>query len=210
MYDEIWKRIIIVHQYSKDLLLKGEEINLKLDGFIQPFKEQRDALEHIIRVQAAKYNIVSDIEEDKEKYISGNLEKVLGHEYRAFFDIADWVSINIRVNVTNFMSPYTPECITKAFPSYYADIRPQIEKANLEIAKIRCDKDIPKNDNIIPSVEKYHAIIDKLIEISSNISIYIPQLEECKRAIRRSKIVDIIIRIGLVILGVILGVFIKC
>ena len=78
---EIWLRIITIHQYAKDLLIKCEEIDShQLSGFIQPFKEQRDALEHIMRAQAAFYDINDDISDDvKEKYINWNLEKALGH-----------------------------------------------------------------------------------------------------------------------------------
>jgi hypothetical protein len=187
------------------LLIKGEEISLNLDGFIQPFKEQRDALEHIIRARASELDIVKDIE-DTAKYITGNLEKALGHEYRAFFDIADWVGIIIREKVTELMSPYSHECISRVFPLYYIDIRPKLERANLEIADLRNNKDLPKTENIVPGVEKYHAVINELTLIISDIAPFIPQLEECKASIRKTKAKGIIRNIGLVVLGAFLTV----
>ena len=36
---------------------------------------------------------------DYYSYIKGNLEKAYGHEYRAFFDTADWLAYNLRHNL---------------------------------------------------------------------------------------------------------------
>jgi len=38
------------------------------------------------------------------------------------------------------------------FPIYYQEIRPTLEKMNMEIAKIREKKDISKSAEIIPEV----------------------------------------------------------
>jgi len=125
--DEIWARIIEVHQYAKELMIKGEEIGsaFEYETFIQPLQEQRHALEHIVR---ARYSELNPENDEDDKYIEQNLEKALGHEYRCFFDIADWVSITIRDSIIRQLSKYSSDCISFVFPDYYEKIRPLLEK----------------------------------------------------------------------------------
>ena len=57
--------------------------------------------------------------ENPEEYVEKNLDKALGHEYRAFFDTADWFSIQLRQKITNILSSYTSDTIHKTIPNSY-------------------------------------------------------------------------------------------
>lgn len=48
-YIGLWNNIIEIHKCTKELYLLSEEYSENLKMFIQPIKEMRDALEHIIR-----------------------------------------------------------------------------------------------------------------------------------------------------------------
>ncbi len=174
---DIWRRFLEVHQYVKDLTLAGEESGYELETFLQPLQEQRHALEHIVRARAAEFGIKESPAPD---YIDNNLDKALGHIYRCFFDTADWLSINIRGKIIDTFEPYSRQSLVDLVPEYYQKIRPQLERINHEIAKIRGKKDIPSGPNTIPEIEKYGTILKELIDFQEKIESYIPQLQECK------------------------------
>jgi len=102
MYKDTWAKIIEIHQYSKELWIIGEEISG--ETLIQPLQEQRHALEHIVRSRICEMD--RGINDD---YVQINLERALGHVYRSFFDVADWVSLNIRGKIQDLMKGYSSE-----------------------------------------------------------------------------------------------------
>ena len=101
MFDnpQMWQTIVRVHNATKSLLIKAEEIDPSHQFFYPPIIQQRDALDHIMRAALAwidpetiKNN--SGNLKDPSEYSKRQLDKALGHVYRAFFDAADWVSRN--------------------------------------------------------------------------------------------------------------------
>jgi len=198
MYKNTWAKIVEIHQYSKELWIIGEEMGM--ETFIQPLQEQRHALEHIVRSRIVEMD--KGINDD---YVQINLERALGHVYRSFFDVADWVNLGIKTEVTELMKGYSSECIAKEFPIYYQEIRPTLERMCIEIAKIRGEKDISKNAEIIPEVEKYRIKINELLKMLETIHTFIPQLEECKKEENRKKVWSKIWGVFLVGLAVLLG-----
>ncbi len=213
MYDDIWLQIIEIHQKSKRLFLIAEEQKLKT--FIQPLKEQRDTLDHIIRAQAG----ILKINEQNEDYIRKNLDKALGHAYRTFFDLADWICMIIREKIHITLTPYSNNCIASVIPEYYSDIRPKIESLTMEIAEIRNKKDIAINeinsqdDSLLQQVTHYEDIIDHLLSISENISSKIPALEEFTKKENSDKLMkkiwDILLVIATAILTAIITYFVS-
>ena len=160
-----------------------EELGPDHETLIQPLQEYRHALEHIVRSRAADLRLVTN---DQEEYALDSLSRALGHEYRAFFDIADWSGIRIREKLLSDMGPYSTECISKAFLKYYADIRPEVEKFGRDIARIRGDKDISRDTNLIPQVRQYRDRVYALHGLLESVPCHLPQLEECrKRETRR-------------------------
>ena len=48
----------------------------------------RDAYDHLMRVFALPMKEIEKL--DVDKYVLDNVKKAFSHEYRAFFDTADW------------------------------------------------------------------------------------------------------------------------
>ncbi|GMV93133.1 MAG: hypothetical protein AMXMBFR82_29110 [Candidatus Hydrogenedentota bacterium] len=219
--DDYWKALVQVHQHTKDLYLVGEESNPELKTWLQPIREQRDALEHIVRSQARAYDIRSnadgqdpatpnedDATEDAE-YIKSNLRHALGHEVRAFFDVADYLCIVARDNITKSMSDYENKAIADVFPSYYTEIRPDLESISKNIAKIRQKKDIAEIAECNELVVKYKDVVLTVLSKSESVSTRIPALEEYTRKNRVKQIrdysVQFVIGFVLVIFAAVLG-----
>lgn len=179
-----WKLIVEVHQYTKELLTLAEEISPSLKTFIPPVKEQRDALEHIIRAKAFEIEL-QDV--DNPKYIDEQINKTLGHIYRAFFDVADYFCILMRDEITNLLSDFDSNLIKLSIPTFYTKIRPLLENINREISELRKAKDIAKNEGLIIEVEKYRVICFQLSEFTSLIKSKISDINQLKESIHYIK-----------------------
>jgi len=203
--DEVWRQIVQVHNRGKQLFILAEEMDSRFETFLQPLQELKHALEHIIRARASELGLTEGGNPD---YVEESLQKALGHEYRAFFDVADWLGVAVlREKALEQMTRYSPDCISRYFREWYDTVRPRLEKANIEIARIRTDKDVARGSDVIPEVEKYHGVIVELAGMMPMISSHIPQLEEGRRHERRGKWKRVIWQVILVILGAGLAIF---
>ena len=92
-----------VHMYTKHYLLIAEELSDDGMTFLQPLKEHRDAYDHISRIFALSLND-NNRSYNEEEYILDNIRKAFGHEYRAFFDMADWFTYICRKYIREELS----------------------------------------------------------------------------------------------------------
>jgi hypothetical protein len=183
MHEELWTKIVTVHNYSKAYFIWCEENGVCLKSFLQPNNELKNAWEHTVRAKANELGISIDPQTPNTpnaNYQESSLNDALKHEYRAFFDICDWLSWTLRNKVQKDLAPYDHEVISEVIPDYFTDIRPKLDKASDEIAKIRATKDAEARDILI-HVEKYHAILDILIADVERISNSIGALVEYKK-----------------------------
>ncbi|NBH15451.1 hypothetical protein D3Z36_15005 [Lachnospiraceae bacterium] len=105
-----------VHMYTKHYLLISEEISEDGITFLQPLKEHRDAYDHLMRVFALSMKDREGAE--AEKYALDNVKKAFGHEYRAFFDTADWFTYICRKYIREELSFRAKK---KKYEQTYAD-----------------------------------------------------------------------------------------
>jgi hypothetical protein len=198
---DLWRKLVVVHNHVKEFILYAEELDLELATFVQPLLEQRSALDHLMRCQAAKFGVRED---PPEGYQEKSLDKALGHLYRAFFDVADWMSINLRVRISSVLEPYSNECIQSVMPDYYKTIRPGIEALGIDIARIRGAKDIGESD-ILKEVEEYGGKIHELIAFHKTVTTNLAALEEWKKKARRGRKWDRVYDLAKVLIGAVLG-----
>lgn len=205
-YSKEWKGIVELYQRTKSLLLFAEEYNLSWKTFLQPLLEQRSALDHICRAMAVETRINAEGNHDE---VPKNLDKAKGHLYRAFFDTADWLSIELRNSIIEGLNEYDSECIKKAIPNYYSKIRPDIVEINEEIAEARNNKDVTSRTGTIEQIEKYTGLIDKLSEYYKQIIKAKESLEELKNEQRKkswkSIIIQIVVGLLLIVVSTIAG-----
>jgi hypothetical protein len=185
--DNAWASLIEIHNHTKSVFLCAEEFDSEFREFLQPVLELRHAFEHIVRAKAAELGLNKDAETDVVGYVSKSFDKAIGHEYRAFFDAADWFSVCIRERIITELRPFSHECITAVLPEYYPKLRPRIESICQEIAAIRADKDIAK-DKLVEEVKKYRQALDDLLLIHQQIQRSIPALVDWKRKNRMGKV----------------------
>ena len=171
---DLLSRTVEVYRHGKELMLWAEECDLEIKSFLQPTVEYKNALDHMMRVVAAMNGVIDGVEAD---YVYKNLDKVLGHTYRSFFDAADWLAINIREDLFNLLKPYTTSAIAAAIPSYYPEIRPGIDSICEEIASLRNDKDVA-SEGILSGVLKYRKVVEQLLAWRRTIWQRVPSLDD--------------------------------
>lgn len=160
----------ILHQLTKHYLLIAEEITEDGFTFLQPLKEHRDSYEHLMRVfvLSSKDDVAPNF--DYYNYIKSNINKAFGHEYRAFFDTADWLTYTCRKFLYEKLSRIT---IRKAYKSKYSDydeVRDFINEVSFTIATYREKKDVVSDTNLLSDVYEYKKTLDSLLDLYTKVS----------------------------------------
>lgn len=161
-----------LHVITKKYLLIAEEVAENGELFLQPLKEHRDAYDHLMRCYSV--NILENEMpiENRQQYELENVKKAFGHEYRAFFDTADWLTYMLRKWVRlKLQSCGNDEC-RKHFENY-DEIKKFINDLPLKIAELRANKDVGNfgnhENNLINEIREYQDVLDKLIELKKHI-----------------------------------------
>ncbi len=173
-YKEYWNDICKMHLFTKHYMLLAEELATEGDFFLQPLKEHRDAYDHIIRVYSTQIGL--NKVKDSDLYMQKNMSKALGHEYRAFFDTADWLTLICREKINKLLLGKNSEEIEKKY-SNYKELKRMLLELPTEIAQLRENKDVGKdNMSLLNEVDQYVKILDKLIRYYKELVIAIEEL----------------------------------
>lgn len=164
-FDEISQ----VHMYTKHYLLIAEEISEEGVTFLQPLKEHRDAYDHLVRVFALPMKETENL--DVEKYVLDNVKKAFGHEYRAFFDTADWFTYMCRKYIREELSFSAKRKKYEEKYDDFQDVKEFINEVPLMIAKYREEKDVSNQEPILSEVLDYKDTMDRLLEIYKKIKV---------------------------------------
>lgn len=160
--DEYWKDICTIHLLTKHYTLIAEELSLDNSTFLQPMKEHRDAYDHIIRVYSVQQGI-NNIQ-NRQEYMLDNMSKALGHEYRAYFDTADWLTMVIKERLNKLLIGKDKKELESAFPDYNG-FKERLVNLPERIASIRENKDIGKDGSSrYNEIVEYQDILDSLIK----------------------------------------------
>lgn len=165
---EQWLNICRLHRITKEYLLVAEEVCEEGVLFFQPLKEHRDAYDHVIRTFSIDLKKVPE-DVDCKLYVKKNLEKAYGHEYRAFFDTADWLSYNLRKSIRERLRKMSKrekkEFIQRSGGEAFLE---RMNQYPFKVAEMRDDKDIGMASNDSP-IREYQNILDEMIAIYKSI-----------------------------------------
>ena len=162
--EHYWRQISNIHLLTKHYLLIAEELDEQT--FIQPLKEHRDAYDHIIRIYGV--NFTDKKIANQKQYKDNNMKKALGHEYRAFFDTADWLSLICRRKIRILLEGKKQEEIEAVLPEY-PHIKERLSIIPIQIAELREKKDIGDTNGMVDEVNEYKIMLDELLEYYHNI-----------------------------------------
>ena len=158
-----WETLCRIHVLTKHYVLLAEENGFQMKTFLQPLKEQRDAYEHLVRA----YSKIIDSNERDMHYIISNLDKAIGHEYRAFFDSIDYLTLTIRERVYELVKSYSLDELKTLCPDYMI-IKRRLNNLPNEIAEYREKKDVG-NNNMLLFAKQYGDLMERLLVDTNNL-----------------------------------------
>lgn len=161
-FRNFWKTYNYIYEKQKEIYILSEEYDNDLSSFIQPIKEQKDSLDHIARAYKEYYDIENL---QNENLIVDNLNKALGHIFRAYYDTVDFFSIILRQKISANLQNFTYSQIVSVWKDYEI-YRKQLVNFPEKLAQLRLNKGIDKSNNEISvKIEKYQKIIYELFDI---------------------------------------------
>ena len=162
-----------IHKYTKHYLLLAEELSENGESFLQPLKEHRDAYDHMMRIFSLHLRM-NDLSDDFnfQLYVNENIKKAYGHEYRAFFDTADWLTFICRKKIRETLTykAKQKQYIVKYGEQDFNELKVFINKLPYDIAMYRETKDI-SNTTLLQEVKSYKNTLDQLLEVYNKVQI---------------------------------------
>lgn len=127
----IIKDLYTVYFENRKLYIQAEELSINMNMYIAPLVEHRDALDHLMRC-------FEKLDKGDSSF-SKEIENALGHELRSYYDIADYICINIREYISDTLNHMRPKDIKKIWVEYECKKR-EVFEISVEIAKIRNER----------------------------------------------------------------------
>ena len=180
-YEERLLSVKKLYISAKEILAIAENLDPNQNTFLGPINEFRNVLDHLIRS--------IDTDEHKQDY---EINEAKEHLYRAGYDCYELVVSFLGQSINSLTSKYDSEIISTIFPKYYSEIKPELLKLQIQLAKIRSEKTIDPNTKE-KSFDEYILIMTQLIEFKKLIDAMIPEFENekaKKKANSRKKVVN--------------------
>jgi hypothetical protein len=198
-------RLVDLYVQVKTLVLYSEEIDPHSKSNIQTIKEFRDAFDHTMAAFHKKLHHVGGVED--EASFSENIDKAIGHVFRAGFDALDGTQISLKEMIEATVRPYSAAILTEVLPNYW-NLKREIAKIGESFAKHRAAKDL--SSNIVGVIEAYIVDVDRLKVIHEQISLAANAFHECSiraaRSNRKDRAYKLIVRVAAgLIVGFVLG-----
>lgn len=144
---------------TKRLILQSEQLDPESRSNIAIFKEQRDALDHLIR---ALQDALPPANGQRPGYFVFQLDKAKGHLFRAAYDALDGLAISSKIRIHEAMKDVSNEAIDAVYPDYYEHLT-EVERIDLEIAERRNNKDV--GDTTLDNLNAYQAEVERLCKL---------------------------------------------
>lgn len=176
------KKLAELYIQAKGLILYSEEIDPESRSNLQVIKELRDANDHLMRVVAARLSVNPPSDPKDATYCHSNLEKAIGHVYRAAFDALDGTILSLREKVAKILGAYPQEVIKDVIPEYW-NMRISLDKLTNRIATNRAAKDV--GADVCATLEQYVCDTELIKKFYSQLLDAGSSLDECQT--RRTK-----------------------
>lgn len=176
-YEQL-RELALLHRDAKALILYSEEIDPDSRSNLQTIKELRDALDHLMRVVLARLAPGEVADTAEAGYCQKNLQKAIGHVYRAAFDALDGTVLSLRERIADILSDYEIHEISTIIPDYW-DIRIELDRLTEDVAKHRGRKDVGRD--VGETLNRYIDDVDKLRDFHTRLLHSGPALDECRK-----------------------------
>lgn len=162
-FRKFWEHYILIYESQKRIYMLAEEYDKEFSSFLQPIKEQKDSLDHIARAYKQYYN-TEDLYNGIDS-VFDNLNKAIGHIFRAYYDSVDFLGIILRERISSNICNFTYPQIVSVWKDYEIYRKKLIEFPE-KMTNLKLNKGIDKSsDEIKQRIKDYQKLIDELLEI---------------------------------------------
>jgi hypothetical protein len=155
------QELVAIYSRTKKLVLRAEQIDPGARSNIAIFKEQRDALDHIMRAMAKQFESPGNGECDE--YCASQFDKARGHLYRAAYDALDGIGVSWKLRINDYLKGVSNEAIKAVYPTYYTEHLPKLDDLDRLIAAHRERKDVVPTT--LENLQEYETAVERLAEI---------------------------------------------
>jgi len=120
--------LVKLYALTKEYVLKSEELDPESRCNIAVFKEQRDALDHLMRGLADVLN-----SSPRSDYFAVQIERARGHLFRAAYDSLDGMAVRFKLRLNEVIKGVSKDAIQAVFPDYYSRLE-LMDAVEMEIA----------------------------------------------------------------------------
>lgn len=152
--------LVELYARTKRVVLQAEQFDPDSRSNISVFKEQRDALDHLMRALAAQEALAT---EQQSKYFHLQLDKAKGHLYRAAYDSLDGLAISYKLGFKELVEGLSKDTLHALFPDYHG-VLARVRAIDLAITERRNAKDIGRDT--LENLEKYCEQVEELFQLS--------------------------------------------
>lgn len=158
-----FESLVRLYERTKEFILRAEQLDPDSSSNISVFKEQRDALDHVMR--SLSQLVVPQVGKDDE-YVKTHFDKATGHLYRAAYDALDGIGVSCKLRIDEAMKGASNQAISQAFPEWWNQVA-KIDKLDQRIAEHRAAKDIGQFTN--GNLEAYSKTVDEVYQLTLDV-----------------------------------------
>ncbi len=178
-FSEKFFELYPLYEEVKKIVLLAEYENKEQKYVISSVNELRNMLDHIMRSI------------DKPESLNANFDKAKGHLYRAGYDGYEIVVVSKLSEIKQLKEEFLHEAIIEAYPKYYNDVIPAIQKAKKELIDARAYKKIDNGENDAAAEEahfvQFESIATGLMQIVDDLALHMEGIREAHNNIIEKK-----------------------
>jgi len=168
LYDKVKKYIIASEKASAENKLSIPAIN-----------ELRNAFDHHMRASAIRLQVRRVPEESgmsEMAYCTSNIDKAVGHIYRAGYDALDVISLCLMTDIKKIVESVSRTTLVADFAGYSQEIRIPLETAMSTCDAAKLSKDVKENGAGQAHFSRYESAIQELTAIKEKLYGRLPEL----------------------------------
>jgi hypothetical protein len=173
----------VIYSKTKGYILRAEEVDPESRSNLAIFKEQRDALDHVMRALGEFFDKGDEANEDN---LCGHINNAIGHMFRAAYDTLDGTGVSYKFRLRDLLSGISSKAISAVYPGYYTTVVPALNKIDGTIAEHRKHKDEQRSVKI-QDLDGYCATIETLYSHVDEITVRIPEFRKWQREDNKDK-----------------------
>lgn len=163
------KRVTVLYPRVKAQIIASEKRDKENRLSIPAINELRNAFDHLMRVQSViDLNDTSGPERakiDPFEYCKINIDKALGHVYRAGYDALDVLSLRLLDDINHNINGYQMSTLVSVFNDFSSEVQVPLDKTIDLCDEAKNEKDVESIEAQYTTYNKYEEAIEKLKEI---------------------------------------------